>query len=795
MTLYEKSLGVLELPAVLAMLSSEAVSAGAKEAAGKLVPSSNILEVESWLKETSAAKKMMELKGGPSFSGVKDVSASLSRAGRGGTLSTRELLDVAAVLRTAREVRAYLGDDREEPTELDALFLALTANRFLEEKITTSILSEEEIADAASRDLMDIRRHMRLAGDKVRQSLQKIISSQSYAKALQEPIITMRNDRYVVPVKAEYKSSVPGLVHDVSSSGATLFIEPMSVVQANNEIRELLAKEKNEIDRILAALSSEAAACAEDITCDYQVLVALDLIFAKAKLSYKFHGTAPELSQEGELILRRARHPLLPVKTAVPIDVRLGGEFDTLVITGPNTGGKTVSLKTIGLLCVMTGCGLHIPVDSGSRIPVYEKVLADIGDEQSIEQSLSTFSAHMTNIINILAECEKGTLLLFDELGAGTDPEEGAALAISIIEYARKMGANVAATTHYGELKIYATTASGVQNASCEFDVETLRPTYKLLIGIPGKSNAFAISARLGLPDFIIDDAKKRIGKETADFEKLLENLEETRQEMEREKTETRKLRIRADEDARSAAEYKKRLEAEKEKAVQLARREADRILEDARAAADDVFDELKQLRRKAAKEGDWQGINAGRSALNRRLNEAEAAVHAQEEKAEEPQGSSRPVKPGDTVILLSVGTEAEVISVSPDRVLTLQAGVLKVTAKESEVRLTEKAARGNGADAGKVRASAEVKLRNLAVKPELDIRGMMTDEAIPVVERFIDSAVLAKLETVTVIHGKGTGALRTAVHQSLRKNKQVKNFRLGRYGEGEMGVTVVTLK
>lgn len=800
MSLYEKSINILELPFVLELLASEAVSDAAKEEARGLRPSKDIYEVKKRQEETSDAKKMIALKGSPGFSGVKDVSASLRRAERGGMLNMRELLDIAGVMHAARSVKSYADGERSAKTSIDYLFAALRANKYLEEKITTSIIGEDEIADGASKELSDIRRHMRVAGDRIRQALQKILTSSYYANALQEPIITMRGDRYVIPVKAEHKSMVQGIVHDISSSGATLFIEPISAVQINNEIRELMIKEKNEIDRILMELSAECASYAEEIMCDFNMLVKLDLIFAKAKLSYKQNAGEPGLSETGELILKGARHPMLPEKTAVPIDVRLGNDYDTLVITGPNTGGKTVTLKTMGLICLMAECGLHIPAKDGSVIPIFDKILADIGDEQSIEQSLSTFSAHMTNIVKILEECSDNTLLLFDELGAGTDPVEGAALAISIIEFSRKMGSEIAATTHYAELKIYATTTEGVQNASCEFDVETLRPTYRLLIGIPGKSNAFAISSRLGLPDFIVDDAKKRVSSESANFEEVLEKLEESRQQLEREKAETQRLLLKAEEDSKQAEAYKESLKKEKEKSAVIARREASRIIDEARRTADEVCDEMDKLRKSAAKEADWQRVNDAKAEIRRKLNKAEDSLGYSEEE-EAPAPSSRPIKAGDTVVILSMGTKANVISISPDRTLTLQAGIMKVTAKESEVRLVLDQA--NGKAAGIKSAASDRKYRETKVvssgsggaKPELDIRGMMTDEAIPVVERFIDSAVMGKLNVVTIIHGKGTGALRAAVHKSLRTNKQVKSFRLGRFGEGENGVTVVELK
>jgi DNA mismatch repair protein MutS2 len=790
MTLYEKSLKTLELPAVLGMLADEAVSGEAKEAALALAPVGEIQEVRWRLGETTAAKNMMTLKGSPAFSGIKDIRSAVKRADMGGMLNTSELLDIAALLRAAAGAAAYASGDRTEKTAIDDLFGALVPNKFLEGKISTCIIGVDEIADAASTVLADIRRHMRVAGDKIRQTLNKIISSPTYQKALQEPIITVKNDRYVVPVKAEQKSAVPGLVHDVSASGATFFIEPMTVVQLNNEIRELLAKEKKEIERILMELSADAAAHGEDIITDFTVLSQLDLIFAKAKLSYKLNASEPEISDNGRLVLRRARHPLLNPKTAVPIDIRLGGEFDTLIITGPNTGGKTVTLKTLGLLSAMTYCGLHVPADDGSMVPVFREILADIGDEQSIEQSLSTFSSHMTNIVRILEESADDTLLLFDELGAGTDPVEGAALAIAIIEYARRTGAKIAATTHYSELKVFALSTERVMNASCEFDVETLKPTYRLLIGIPGKSNAFAISKRLGLPESVIDEAGRHVSTESAFFEEVLANLEKTRLVMENEQNETRRLLKDAQEKNRKAEEYKALTEKERDKAALLAKREASRILSEARSAADEVMDELKRLRAQSAADADWQQVNAAKADMFRKLNEAGEALNAAPEHEEAP--PSRPVGPGDKVRLLGLGTTADVISVTADGVLTLQAGMMKITARQDEVRLVEG---DTQSDIKKYLAKSAEKLSHMAARPEIDLRGMMTDEAIPILERYLDTARMGKLNVVTVIHGKGTGALRQAVHQSLKRDGNVKSYRLGRFGEGETGVTIVELK
>ncbi len=792
MDFYEKSLNILELPVVLDMLAAEAVTDGGKEACRSLRPSSERLEVKNRLAETSAAKEMMVVRGSPSLSGIKDIRPSLSRADLGGSLNTIELLNIARVLQCARLVKGYTSDDKLGKSCIDHLFAAPHANRFLEEKITGSIVGEDEIADSASSELANIRRKIRAASARVRDCLQKIISSPSYAKVLQEPIITMRSDRFVVPVKAECKGAIPGLVHDISASGATLFIEPMAAVKANNELRELAAKEKTEIERILAELSADCAAHAEDIASDYSYLITLDGIFARAKLSYKLNGIEPELREKG-VVLRRARHPLLPKDKAVPISLELGEDFDTLIITGPNTGGKTVTLKTIGLLNVMAQCGLHIPADDGSGVPVYRHVLADIGDEQSIEQNLSTFSAHMTNIVHILNECDADSLLLFDELGAGTDPTEGAALAIAVIEHARKMGANVAATTHYAELKVYATNENGIQNASCEFNVETLSPTYRLLVGVPGKSNAFAISERLGLSKEIIDDAKARIGVQNASFEATIEKLEQTRTLLERDRAETAKKLREAEESAKKAAFLRAELSVRLEKADEKAKRDAELIIAEARQTAENTFAELDEMRRKMNDDEQTQEINHARSELRRKLNESQGKLKAKApEQPKEEKKSARDVRAGDTVEIKSMGVKAEVIDVNPDGTLNLRAGIMNVKLKPDDVYLIE----GHAAKQKKQSVTlAGSTAPRAAVSPEIDLRGMESIEAVNAAEQYIDSAVMGKLKTVTIIHGKGTGALRAAVQQMLKRNKAVKSYRLGRFGEGESGVTIVELK
>ena len=794
---FEKSIRTLELPRVLQLLSEQAVSAEGKARCLRIRPETEAEEALRLLDQTDAARAMIGLRGSPSFSGVKPVAEALDRADRGGSLNTRELLSIADLLTAARRAKEYFsGDDRTEKTAIDHLFLSLHGNRFLEETIKRCIPDEDTIADAASPDLADIRRHMRAAQAKSRQILQKIISSPTYGKILQETIITQRDGRFVVPVKAEHKGDLPGLVHDISSSGATLFVEPMGVVQANNELIELEAKEQQEIERILADLSAQAAAHREDIQWDYDTLVHLDVIFARGQLSYRMDGVRPLVRRDGAIHLRKARHPLLDPKTAVPIDIELGGAFDTLVITGPNTGGKTVSLKTLGLLTLMTQCGLHIPVADRSEISVYERVLADIGDEQSIEQSLSTFSAHMVNIVNILKEADRRSLILFDELGAGTDPVEGAALAIAIIQHVRKAGARVAATTHYAELKTFAMTTAGVENASCEFDVETLRPTYRLLIGIPGKSNAFAISKRLGLPDEVIETAKAQINNESVRFEDVLTQLEAKRQALEKQQVEADRLYRQREEDARKAREFREQMERAKENARSRGEAEAKRILRDARATADQVFSELAKMRKAQAKAERTMNANEARANLFRQLNEAEDAATRRDARQEPIPKPSRPIRVGDLVEFPGVRQPAEVVSVGKDGTLQLKAGVLKLKAKANEVRLIEDDERAakKKAPAVTIRQNADRALRASAPR-ELDIRGLETLEAESVVENFLSAAVMAHLETVTIIHGKGTGALRKAVHAVLRRNKAVKDFRLGVYGEGESGVTVVTLK
>ena len=785
--LYEKSLLKLELDQVLQLLSQCAGSIGGKEACLRIRPSSDLEDVELMLQQTTAASDLCTRKGNPVFGDVTDVSASLERAARGGSLQPTELLRIAGILRCARNIKGYVSED-EKQTVLDTMFRCLSSNKYLEDKIFGAILSEEEIADNASAALSDIRRHMRLQAGKIRDSLQKVISSPAYSKYLREPIITIRQGRYVVPVKSECKNDVPGLVHDVSSSGSTYFVEPMSAVNANNALRELELKEKKEIERILAELSAEAAGFQESINLDYQMLVQLDVIFAKAKLAYRMQAWAPIMNDQGRVELRKARHPLIDSKVVVPISVRLGTDFDTMIITGPNTGGKTVTLKTIGLLTLMAECGLHIPAGDGSTLSTFDAILADIGDEQSIAQSLSTFSSHMRTIVDVVAQCDDRTLVLFDELGAGTDPAEGAALATAIIEFCRKMGSRVVATTHYAELKLYAMRTKGVINASCEFDVETLRPTYKLLIGIPGKSNAFAISRKLGLSEDILKEADDLVDKADKDFEDVLSQLEQQRQQMEAARKEAERLRQETAKIKQQNEEYHAQLRKEKERAMESARREAQYIIEEARAAANLASEELKALKKQLQDSADTTGINQRQAELRRNLNEVEDKLRATQPKQERP-APTRGILVGDTVELLKLGTKASVIAINKDGTYQLQAGILKMSAKAEEIYLLEHENPYKMKSSRPKHSGREMKMS--AMPMEVDLRGMDAVEAICVLERYLDEAMRSNLSQVRIIHGKGTGVLRAAVQQELKKNKFVKKFRLGQYGEGEDGVTI----
>ena len=789
--LYQKSIGKLELDTVLEMLADCAGSSEGKNACRALTPVSDVDDVRSLLQETKAAFDLSTMKGYPAFGGAENIEASVDRAKQGGVLQPKELLNIAKLLRCTADVKTYIKDDDAE-TVLDGFFRSLMPDKVLESKISRSFVSEEEVADAASSELADIRRHMRVQSAKIKEALQKIISSPNYSKYLQDSIITIRQGRYVVPVRSECKNEIPGMIHDVSATGSTYFIEPASAVNANNALRELELREQKEIERILAALSQNVADNRETIIDNFRILVQLDVIFAKARLAYKMNACAPIVNDTGRVELRNARHPLIDPKVVVPISLRLGSDFDVMIITGPNTGGKTVTLKTLGLLTLMTECGLHIPVGDGSEISTFDTILADIGDEQSIAQSLSTFSSHMRTIVDLIGQCDHRSLVLFDELGAGTDPAEGAALAIALIEFCRKMGSRVVATTHYAELKLYAMRTDRVLNASCEFDVETLRPTYKLLIGIPGKSNAFAISRKLGLPEEIIKEAADLVGKNDRDFEDVLNQLEQQRQQMESARSEADRLRNETAQIKQHSEAMEQQLQQEREKAMEAARREAQNIIEDARRVANEATEEIKSIKRQLADNADTTGINQRQAEIRRNLNDAQSRLQVNQVQRQRP-AVDRDIMVGDTVELLKLGTKANVIAINKDGTYQLQAGVLKLSAKKDEIYLLAQDNPYQQKQGRPAHSGREMKLTPAA--SEVDLRGMDSIEAIGVMERFVDEAMRSNLPSVRIIHGKGTGVLRKAVQQCLRKNKFVKSFRLGVYGEGEDGVTIAEFK
>lgn len=788
----KRSIHVLELDKILKLLAEETACEEAAGLAENLEPSTSFSEVQRRLADTKEAYSLMAQYGSPSFGGLKDVSGSLLRAQAGGLLTMGELLRVAQVLRALRRILEWRSRSEGVHSVLDDRFQALTANKYLEDRIGRSILSDEEMADAASPELANIRRKIRNASLRVREQLDKMIRSPLYQKYLQDPIVTMRSGRFVVPVKAECRGEVSGLVHDTSSSGATVFVEPMAVVEANNEIRVLLSREQAEIERILQELSQEAGSFASSIISSYQIALGLNLIFAKASLGYKMKATVPLLNEQGIVELKRARHPLIPKEKVVPTDIELGSRFDTLVITGPNTGGKTVSLKTIGLMTLMAMCGLMLPVGDESRVSVFQKVLSDIGDEQSIEQSLSTFSAHMTNMIQIVKEADENSLVLLDELGAGTDPVEGAALATSLLEAFRLRGARVTATTHYAELKAYALQTEGVENACCEFDVHTLRPTYRLLIGVPGRSNAFAICLRLGMEEAVVDRARQLVSSENARFEDVVDRLESSRQKLEEEREEARMALAHAREALTEAEEKKAKLEAGMEREMEDARRRAMELVARTRGQIDAMLNEMEELRRQQNKTITAEQKARMRSGL-RKLEDAADPVH---KRAEEAYVLPRPLQAGDSVLIYDIDKKAVVLETPEEgKPVLVQAGILRTRVPASNLRLIKQEKVQTPKGRHIPRSSSTGGLSRAAASMELDLRGQTTDEAIVNVDRFLDSAQLSGLHQVTLIHGKGTGALRAAVQAHLKHHPSVKSYRLGVFGEGESGVTIAELK
>lgn len=787
----------LELDKVLEMLAEQTSCADARERALELTPQTDLNTAQNLLDRTSDAHMLLARFGGPSFGGLRNVNNSLSRANAGGVLNMRELLDIAEDLRVIRSLTQWREKSAGIETKIDFLFDSLIPNRYLEEQITSAIISEEEMSDNASPTLSGIRRKMRASSSKVREQLDRMIRSPHYQKFLQDPIVTQRNGRFVVPVRNEFRAEVPGLVHDTSSSGATVFIEPIAVVEANNEIKVLQSKERDEIDRILAELSAEAGNFAEAIKSSYDSAIELNVIFAKAHLAYKMKASVPKLNDKGIINLKQARHPLIDKDKVVATDIRLGDEFDTLVITGPNTGGKTVSIKTIGLLTLMAMCGMMIPTRDESEISVFTNVLADIGDEQSIEQSLSTFSAHMTNIIEILKQADENSLVLIDELGAGTDPVEGAALAISILEQLHNQGAKIASTTHYAELKAYALQTPCVENGSCEFDVKTLRPTYRLLIGVPGRSNAFAISERLGMSASVVERAKELVSSENIRFENVVDSLEESRQKLEEERAEAQALHAQAVMVKRKADEQLKNVEQLKEREIEKARAEAMRVSQRARQEASAFLDELDKLKKeKRNAQNAAELARRAKSQMKQHMNAIDDLANPVMERIDdENYVLPRPLKKGDWVRIVDLDKEAEVISL-PDKKgnVEVQAGLLKTRVKLSNLRLLD--ARKMKKSTPSTRTVRKTESRASAqVKPSCDLRGKTVEEALLDLGQFLDDCVMTGLSEVTIIHGKGTGALRAAVQQELKGHPQVKTYRLGVYGEGENGVTVVELK
>ena len=790
----ERTLRVLEFNKVKEMLQEKAVCVEARERCGALLPVENIYEAQALLSIASEAESLLIKKGAPPISPVRNISGGAMRASAGGVLSMGELLAIAHVLRMARGLKNYSDDDDfpQNYPSLANIFAAVTENKKLENAIFSAIISDEEMADDASAELLSIRRKMRSLHSKVRDVLNDMVHSPSYASFLQEPIVSMRGNRYVIPVKSEHKGSFPGVVHDSSASGATLFIEPMAAVEINNKLRALLGDEKDEIERILAELSAQAAQFSEALVENYKAIIDIDFAFAKGKLARQMNATVPSLNTDGIINIKKGRHPLIDEKKVVPTDIFLGENFDTLVITGPNTGGKTVSLKTLGLFTVMAQSGLCIPAASGSSIAVFENVFADIGDEQSIEQSLSTFSAHMTNIIRILDKANYNSLILFDELCSGTDPTEGAALAVAILERAKGLGAKVAATTHYSEIKLYALSTDRVENAACEFDVASLKPTYRLLIGVPGKSNAFAISRRLGLNEDIIDHAKELIDGENTRFEDVITSLEQHRAKAQEELDKATEAKAQSIAERKESEKERIRIKAQREKILNDARRDAKKIYEQAKSEADAIVKKMQKLFDESATANRSQ-IEEGRRALKKGLDKAEGKLSEDvfRNKTKEKL-DPRKITLGQVVEVTTMNSTGKVLTL-PDKKgdLTEQVGILKIKTNVSALAPGKEEKKKKSPQSyiiGESRKYSDVKM-------ELDIRGETVEDALLLVDKYLDDAALAHFESVTIIHGKGTGALRSAIGDMLRHHPHAKSSRPGKYGEGEAGVTVVEIK
>ncbi len=787
-----KTIKTLEFDKITERLSSMAVMDITKDGILSLKVNDNIKKINRLQEETAQAMHLMVKKGSAPIGCPVDIRASLRRSRMQGVLSMGEILSVGKVLETAEKLKAYPDDIKSDT--LDEHFESLYTDKALRKKIFDIILDEDNIADNASGELYDIRRALNQSSNKVRDILHSIITSSAYQNALQEQIITMRGDRFVVPVKATHRGEIKGILHDTSSSGATLFIEPMSVVEANNKIRELKAREKEEIEKILMMLTEEISLVSKHIEMTYEIISELDLCFARAKFSLEYDCYRPVLNDKGIINLERARHPLLDKNTVVPTDIRLGRDFDTLVITGPNTGGKTVVLKTLGLLSLMAAAGLHIPANEGSEIAVFKDIFADIGDEQSIEQSLSTFSAHMVNIVDILSKADENSLCLFDELGAGTDPIEGASLAVSILERVRLLGAKSAATTHYSELKTYAMTTKRVENASCEFNVDTLKPTYRLLIGIPGKSNAFAISKRLGLDDDIIENAKNYINAENIKFEDILTQLEKNRQEAEAMK-ESAKAYKKETEKLKSDTALKNRQLTEKtDKIIERARMEAKEILDSARDEADALLKELRFLQIEADKAKMLKNMEKARNRLNEKAKTNSEKLAKSMFSAKESFKSPKSVKLGEDVEIVAMHQTGTVVTLPDDKGdFQVRVGIMKLKTNLRDVRRKREPEQNKKTKASVLSGNAPSKTMSLS--SEVDVRGETVDTAIVIIDKFLDDAMLSSLSQVRIIHGKGTGQLRAGIHSYLKRLSYVKSYRLGTFGEGDSGVTVVEFK
>ena len=780
-----KHLKAIEFDKILEKLAEHTSFDDARQLALSLEPSSGLFEVNTLLAETSDAHSLSGRFGSPAFGGIHNMNSSLRRAEAGAVLTPLELLRIASLLRTIRTVSEWRNRSDSVETSLDIRFNALMPNKYLETKISSAILSEEEIADNASPALSAIRKKIAAASAKIRERLDKIIHSSSMQKYLQDSIVTMRGGRFVIPVKAEFRANVPGLVHDTSSSGSTVFIEPMSVVEANNDIRVLTSKEQAEIERILAELSAEAGAYADSVSQSYNILTELNVIFAKAELAYSMKASLPVMNSEGRIKLKKARHPLIPAEKVVATDIELGTDFDTLVVTGPNTGGKTVSLKTIGLFSAMAMCGMMIPAADNSELSVFDKILVDIGDEQSIEQSLSTFSAHITNIIGILSQANDKSLVLIDELGAGTDPVEGAALAAAILEQLRLQGARIASTTHYAELKRFALETKGVENACCEFDVAALRPTYRLLIGMPGRSNAFAISERLGMKSDVVSRAKELVSNESSRFESVVQKLEESRSELDEKIKETEALKLEVQSELEKARIAAEQAEKSKQNELELARAQAENIIAKARSQVYGVLDELEVIRKK-------KEISAEeRAKLRSDIRNMENAADPVRERSNDEYVLPRPLQKGDRVLIFDIDKEGTVLEVGKDNVL-VQSGIIKTRVQLNNLRLLkqEKVKLPKRSAARTIRRDIKS-----TASTEVDVRGQVVLDAILDVDKAIDSAVLQGLHQITIIHGKGTGVLRKEIQKHLKTHPSVRTFRLGVFGEGDSGVTIAELK